>query len=113
MNKVGGIKHSIVLFIWLGNIIHKEEFYTMTCGKDNIILRLPWLNRVNPTIDWQKKHININEATDQTNEYNLALSEKSNFIRVVKEPPIHPNLLPPDLEKELLIFPDKKIYQLH
>ena len=62
------IKHLVILFIRMGGIIHKEEFHTIKCGKDNIILGLPWLNHVNPTINWVNKHIDIHEATDQTEE---------------------------------------------
>ena len=40
-NEAGMIRHSFILFIWMGGIIHKEEFYAIKCGKDNIILGLP------------------------------------------------------------------------
>ena len=40
-NETGMIKHSVILFIRMGGIIHKEEFYTIKCRKDNIILGLP------------------------------------------------------------------------
>jgi hypothetical protein len=26
----------------------------MNCGKENLILGLPWLREVNPIVDWQK-----------------------------------------------------------
>ena len=107
-NEAGSIKHSAILFIRMGGIIHKEEFYAIKCGKDNIILGLPWLNCVNPTINWANKHINIHEATDQTEEYNLAISNKPFTIRkATQEPPTHPELLPWEHEKEEPIYPDK------
>ena len=43
-NEAGTIKHSVTLFIQMGGIVHKEEFHAIKCGKDNIILGLPWLN---------------------------------------------------------------------
>ena len=91
-----------------GGIIHKEEFHTIKWGKDNIILRLPWLNCVYPTINWVNKHVDIHEATDQTKEYNLATSNKPFTIRkATKEPPTHPKLLPWEHEKEDPIYPDE------
>ena len=92
----------------MGGIIHKEEFHAIKCGKDNIILGLPWLNHINPTINWVNKHINIHETTDQTEEYNLATSNKPFTIRkATQEPPTHPELLPWEHEKEELIYPDE------
>ena len=41
LNEAGIIKHLVILFIWMGGIVHKEEFYTIKCWKDNIILGLP------------------------------------------------------------------------
>ena len=92
----------------MGGIIHKEEFYAIKCRKDNIILGLPWLNRVNLTINWVNKHVDIHEATDQTEEYNLATSSKPFTIRkAAQEPPTHPELLPWEHEKEEPIYPDE------
>ena len=106
-NEAGKIKHSVTLFIRMGNIIHKEEFHAMKCGKDNIILKLPWLNHVNPSINWGNKHVDIHEAMDQTEEYNMAISQgKFTIWKTTEEPPTHPELLPSELEKELPIPPD-------
>ena len=92
----------------MGGIIHKEEFYAIKCGKDNIILGLPWLNRVNPTINWINKHVDIHEATDQTEEYNRATSSKPFTIRkATQEPPTHPKLLLWEHKKEEPIYPDE------
>ena len=92
----------------MGGIIHKEEFYTIKCGKDNIILGLPWLNHVNPTINWVSKHVDIHKATDQTEEYNLATSNKPFTIRkAAQEPPTHPELLPWEHKKEDPIYLDE------
>ena len=92
----------------MGGIIHKEEFYAIKCGKDNIILGLPWLNHVNPTINWVNKHVDIHEATNQTKEYNLATSDKPFTIRkAAQESPMHPELLPWEHEKEEPIYSDE------
>ena len=63
-NEAGTIRHSVTLFIQMGGIIHREEFHAIKCRKDNIILGLPWLNHVNPTINWVNKHVDIHEATN-------------------------------------------------
>lgn len=92
----------------MGRIIHKEEFHTIKCGKDNIILGLPWLNQINMTIDWKNKRVDIHKATDQTEEYNIKISQERFSIRkTTEEPPTHPELLPSELEKEPPIFPDE------
>ena len=107
-DEAGTIIHSVILFIRMGGIIHKEEFHAIKCGKDNIILGLPRLNWVNPTINWVNKHIDIHEATDQTGEYNMATSNKMFTIRkATQEPPTHPELLPWEHEKEEPIYPDE------
>ena len=92
----------------MGGIVHKEEFFAIKCGKDNIILGLPWLIRVNPMINWVNRHVNIHEATDQTEEYNLATSNTPFTIRkAAQEPPTHPELLPWEHKKEEPIHPDE------
>ena len=107
-NEAGTIRHSVTLFIRMGGIVHKEEFYAIKCGKDNIILGLPWLNRVNPTINWVNKHVDIHETTDQMEEYNLTTSSKTFTIRkAAQEQPTHPELLPWEHEKEEPIYPDE------
>lgn len=44
---------------------------------------------------------------NQTNKYNLAISEKKNFRKIAQEPPTHHNLLLAELEREPPIFPDE------
>ena len=105
LNEAGTIRHLVILFIWMGGIIHEEKFYAIKCGKYNIILGLPWLNWVN---NWINKHINIHKATDQMEEYNLATSNKPFTIRkAIQEPPTHPKLPPWEHEKEEPIYPDE------
>ena len=106
-NEAGMIRRAVILFIQMGGIIHKEEFYAIKCGKDNII-GLPWLNQVNPTINWVNKHVDIHKATNQMEEYNMATSNKTFTIRkATQEPPTHPKLLPCKHEKEEPIYPDE------
>ena len=79
----------------------------MKCGKDNLILGLPWLNQISPQIDWKNKHINIHDSTNQTDKYNIAISRQSFVQQTIKETPTHLDLLPTDYEKEPPIFPDE------
>ena len=92
----------------MGGIIHREEFHAIKCGKDNLILGLPWLNCINPQINWVNKQVDIHEATNQTEEYNMTTSQGRFTIRkATEEPPTHPELLPPKLEKEPPTFLDE------
>ena len=70
----------------------------MKCGRDNLILGLPWLNKINPKIDWEKRSIEINDATDQTEAYNRARFANQPAIQTLAEEPTYPDLLPNDYE---------------
>ena len=59
-------------------------------------------------INWVNRHVNIHEATDQTEEYNLATSNTPFTIRkAAQEPPTQPKLLPWEHKKEEPIHPDE------
>ena len=63
---------------------------------------------MNPNINWANKHIDIHEVMDQTEEYNMAISQGRFTIQKAREEfPTHPELLQPELEKEPPIFLDK------
>ena len=40
----------------------------MNLGNENVILGLPWLKELNPTIDWAEKTLSIKESLDQSQE---------------------------------------------
>ena len=63
-NKQRIIKYSCRLFLNIKGIIHDITFHVMSCGKENLILGLPWLRTINPEIDWHEKTISIPESTD-------------------------------------------------
>ena len=65
-NKQGIIKHACRLFLNIEGIIHDVTFHVMSCGKENLILGLPWLQTVSPKIDWHEKTISIPESTNQS-----------------------------------------------
>ncbi|KIJ10255.1 hypothetical protein PAXINDRAFT_47184, partial [Paxillus involutus ATCC 200175] len=53
-NVRGTIKYTITLNIRISDTKGKQKFYVMNCGKENLILGLPWLREVNPIVDWEK-----------------------------------------------------------
>ena len=53
-NKLGIIKFITTTFIHIKGIIHKVLFHIINCGNENVILGTPWLEKVNPKIDWTK-----------------------------------------------------------
>jgi len=58
-NRNGPIKQYTQLSVGIkGNII-STLFYISHLGKENVIFGLPWLERVNPIIDWAEKTLEI------------------------------------------------------
>ena len=51
-NESGVIKFITTTFICIKGIIHQALFHIINCGNENIILGTPWLEKVNPAIDW-------------------------------------------------------------
>ena len=69
----------------------------MNLGNKNVILGLPWLKDVNPSIDWINKTISVKESLDQSQELFLSFStntkrHESRFIRPSVKPPRHINV---------------------
>ena len=69
-NEAGIIKFITTTFIQIKGIIHQVLFHVINCGNKNIILGTPWLEKVNPMIDWAKRTINIPNHMDRTPDYN-------------------------------------------
>ena len=109
-NDTSTVKYQATFFFKIGMVVHNETFYAMKCGRDNLILGFPWLNKINPKIDWEKKHIEINDATEQTEAYNRARFANQPAIRTLAEDPTHPDLLATDFEKEPPFYPDENFH---
>ena len=96
-NKQGPIKHTCRLFLNIGGITHDVTFHVMSCGKENIILGLPWLKAINPTIDWKAKTLSIPGSTDQSkllytlHAQNLQCHNQS--YQTLPNPPIHETMI--------------------
>ena len=68
------IRFTTTLFLDIGGITRRATLYVMNLGNENVILGLPWLKDVNPSIDWVNKTISIRESLDQSQELFLSFS---------------------------------------
>jgi hypothetical protein len=64
-NKKGEITHYTWIKVQVGNRTEKLRFFISNIGKDHIILGLPWLERINPIIDWAKGTVEIDDKRIQ------------------------------------------------
>ena len=67
-NKSGDIQYTCDLFINIQGLAQKVTLHVMTCGKENIILGLPWLKKANPIIDWTMQTLTFDEFIDESQE---------------------------------------------
>jgi hypothetical protein len=51
-NKAGTISETIHLYVMLGDMKQRLQFYVTDLRKDRMILEYPWLKIFNPEIDW-------------------------------------------------------------
>jgi len=58
-NRNGPIRYLTWLPIEINGNVISTEFFISHLGKENVILRLPWLGIVNPIVDWAKKTLKI------------------------------------------------------
>lgn len=65
-NKAGGLTHYARLTLTVGDHEEKAEFLITDLGPEDVILGLPWLKRVNPTIDWENGEIEIPSDQEDT-----------------------------------------------
>ena len=79
INSKGVIRFTSTLFLNIEGITRKVTFHVISLGNENIILGLPWLKDVNPTIDWNQRTLSINESLDQSKD--LYLSHTANTSR--------------------------------
>ena len=106
-NKGGEIKFTSTIFVRIKGIIHKILFHVMSCGRETLILGMPWLREFNPSVDWKLRTINIPNNSDQTAFLDQELREAIGPSRVK---PTFPDLLPSDLtetDSEDPFYPDE------
>ena len=58
-NKAGSLTEWCQLEIWAGDYCEKVNFLVTNLGSEDIILGLPWLRKINPTIDWEHGTVEI------------------------------------------------------
>ena len=72
-NTNGKITHTMTVFIRLHDIINKVTFHVINCGKEQLILGMPWLGRANPRINWADRSIVLQKGSDETQNLNEAM----------------------------------------
>jgi hypothetical protein len=58
-NSGGVIRHKVSIFMRISDAEERREFLVLNCGKENMILGLPWLQETNPTINWASGEVHI------------------------------------------------------
>jgi hypothetical protein len=53
------IRHKVSIFVRISDAEERREFLVLNCGKENMILGLPWLHETNPTINWASGEVHI------------------------------------------------------
>ena len=106
-NSAGIIKFITTMFIWIEGIIHLVLFHIISCGNENVILGIPWLEKTNPLINWEKCMVDIPNHTDWTPDYNW----KNEIVQGAStSTPTHTNFLPREFIREKPIW--WKLHQL-
>ena len=58
-NKAGSITHYARLWVLMGEYDECLEFLVTDLGPEDVVLGLPWLRRVNPSIDWKEGAVEV------------------------------------------------------
>jgi predicted aspartyl protease len=64
-NKAGSLTHFARLTLTIGSWNESTDFLVTDLGPKDIILGLPWLKKVNPTIDWDSGKMEIPNSPEQ------------------------------------------------
>jgi hypothetical protein len=68
INKKGVIRFTSTLFLNIEGIMRRITFHVLSLGSENIILGLPWLKEINPTIDWANRTLSVPESLNQSKD---------------------------------------------
>jgi hypothetical protein len=63
--KAGSLTHFACLTLTIGSWNKSTNFFVTDLGPEDIILELPWLKKVNPTIDWDSSEMEISNSPEQ------------------------------------------------
>ena len=94
INSKGVIRFTSTLFLNIEGIARKVTFHVISLGNKNVILGLPWLKDVNPTINWNQRTLSIDESLDQSKKLYLSHTadtscHDSHFQKSSYRPPQH------------------------
>jgi hypothetical protein len=64
-NKAGLLTHFVCLTLMIGSWNKPTNFLVTNLGPEDIILELPWLKKVSPTIDWNSSEMEIPNSLEQ------------------------------------------------
>ena len=85
-NKAGSLTHYARLQLTVGAHTEITEFLVTNLGPEDVVLGLPWLKRVNPTIDWEKGEMDIpgspdNESSSPVHKIQANREERRQWLR--------------------------------
>jgi hypothetical protein len=67
-NKEGKITHFTRLKTWINRRIKRTAFLIVGLGKEDVILRFPWLRRESPVIDWEQGTLRWEKESPESKE---------------------------------------------
>ena len=91
VNKTGAIHYTCTLYTNIEGIAQKHLFYVMGCGRENVILGLPWLCVTNPIIDWVRQTLTIPKSCDQSKDlYSSHAADTQQYNSFFQKPLLEP-----------------------
>ena len=109
-NKAEAIEHSTWLKIQMEDKLMNVQLLVTDLGKETVILRLPWLQQYNPTIDWTKRTLDLTNIKPQST-FQEVLQQKIDLRRAS----ITTEALQPTIEEifeDLELFSNKELLPL-
>ena len=59
LNKSGMVKYKTYIILDYGGVRECRDLFILNCGKDEVILGLPWLWAINPEINWKDSRVTV------------------------------------------------------
>jgi hypothetical protein len=75
-NRAGKIARFASLWLRVGDVEEWREFLMTDLGPEDVVLGLPWLRSVNPTIDWAEGTIKLDSERGKGREHHGSQVEK-------------------------------------
>ena len=76
LNERGPIQEVVELVLWY-NRHHEHAVFAVICiGKEDLILRLPWLKKHNPEVDWTIEVVKMSQCLSVCSTYCEEVSSK-------------------------------------